>query len=390
MGALPRGAKQPHSGAEDRRESQTGAQTRPGPDSAQRGPGTIESAAWASGGGRLEELVHRAVARLPAFRGTELLFEANRAKYAAQGPESGADHLDEVFEVMRDLNAGALADPTLGADAEGRDSFRDQLSGAVDDLVATLEGRPITYVEFGPEPTKTHDILGRLSSAGVSVVRYIAVDINPASGPRMREALADLLPRDRIEVVNQPFDQVAPETLHVPGATTVLTTLGFQEGNDHPEDVTETLSRLLRPGDLVLSEMQVADRGDDTAFHAFYNTALMRRFSRLCAERALPGTASSFRLAVTDVDCGLAHPIRVCAMCEDLPADAEGRPRSFITNICLKPTSQQWREMRARGGWFKVLSQRLTGDRSVAFQLAWRTPGTRGTSTRADRERGGG
>lgn len=338
----------------------------------------------------LEPLVHAAVARLPAFRGTTLLAEPNRDKYRAEATGARAEELEQVFEVMRDLNAGALADPTLAADAEGRHGLRERLHDAVDDLVAVLADTPVTYVEFGPEPTKTHAILARLRDAGVPVRRYLAVDINPASGARMREALGDLLDPRCIEVLNQPFETVEPEALHTPGTTTVLTSLGFQEGNEHPDAVARTLGNLLRPGDIVLGEMQIADRGDEDAFEAFYNTDLMRRFSRLCVARAVPGVTTSFRLAITDVDCGLDAPVKVCAMCEDLPPDAEGGPRSFITNICLKPTSAQWRAMRTRRGQFEVLSQRRTGDLSVAFQVARRvsdgTDAPEGTRT----DRGGG
>lgn len=337
----------------------------------------------------LEPLVRAAVGRLPEFRGTTLLSEANREKYAADTSGAGSEALAQVFEIMRDLNAGALADPLLGADAEGLHSLRGRLRMAVDDLVDVLDGKPVSYVEFGPEPTKTREILARMLDAGVPVVRYLAVDINPASGARMRAALGDLLGPDRIEVVNAPFEAVAPETLHVPGATTVLTSLGFQEGNEHPERVASTLGRLLRPGDLVLAEMQIADRGDDAAFEAFYHTALMQRFSRLCVARAMPGARTRFQLAITDVDCGLESPVRVCAMCEDLPPDGEGRPRSFITNICLKPTSAQWRAMRTRDGRFEVLAQRRTGDISVAFQLARRVPGRGETPMSPHTDRGG-
>jgi len=65
--------------------------------------------------------------------------------------------------------------------------------------------------------------------------------------------------------------------------------------------------------------------------------------------------------------------VRVCATCEDLAPDADQRPRTFITNTCLKPTLAQWRALRTQDCQFEVLAERLTGDRSVGFQLARRT-----------------
>lgn len=277
------GADQPHSwrqdASEERADKATAAASASGSD-----------AAWpAIGQPALEPLVHAAIARLPEFRGTTLMAEPNCEKYRAHAKGDRAEELERVFEVMRDLNAGALADPGLAADAEGRHGLRSRLHDAVADLVEVLPDAPVTYVEFGPEPTKTRDILTRLLDADVPVRRYVAVDINPASGARMRDALGDLLDPQCIEVINKPFEAVGPEALHTPGATTVLTSLGFQEGNEHPDAVARTLGNLLRPGDIVLGEMQIADRLDDDAFHTFYNTALMRRFSKLCTARGAGG-----------------------------------------------------------------------------------------------------
>lgn len=39
---------------------------------------------------------------------------------------------------------------------------------------------------------------------------------------------------------------------------TVVTNLGFQEGNDLPTRIGPMLTRITQPGDLLLSEMQVS------------------------------------------------------------------------------------------------------------------------------------
>lgn len=323
----------------------------------------------------LEGLVYRALTRRPDFQDTTLITEPNRGKYDPRAGRGGRnDDLDEVFRLMSELNAGALADPTLGADAEGRHGFVERLDATVDDLVQALDGRPITYVELGPEPNKTRRILARLLDAGVEVRGYVAVDINPASAETMRVRLSDLLSPGRVVVRNAAFEDVSPSDLHDPDTLTVLTSLGFQEGNSHPDEVAALLDRLMRPSDLVLSEMQVADPGDDRALHAFYAQPLMRRFSRLCVERSFPGVASEHHLAVERVDVGLETPVKVCATYEMLALN-DARPESaFVTNYCLKPTSAQWRALREGDGRFRVLSQRRTGDRTVAFQLAERVP----------------
>lgn len=76
---------------------------------------------------------------------------------------------------------------------------------------------------------------------------------------------------------------------------TVVTNIGFQEGNDLPSRTGPMLKRLTRPGDLLLSEMQVvrdstSERAvtrvvEAVAIEQFYLLPEMRRFSVLVGQR---------------------------------------------------------------------------------------------------------
>ena len=88
--------------------------------------------------------------------------------------------LSAIFDAITNLNRMALADPSRCAGEHGP-SFRDALFNIVSELAKLCKGRPLRYVELGPEPIKSHAILTQTLGAGVHSRQYIGVDINPES-----------------------------------------------------------------------------------------------------------------------------------------------------------------------------------------------------------------
>jgi hypothetical protein len=218
----------------------------------------------------LERLAASAVARLLDLPEKKVVALTNVDKYReAKSPQTKSARTVRVFELMRALNLQGLADPRLG--------LRDALDETLDDLAFFLRGRAVRYIELGPEPIKTSAILDGLCVRGVAVERYLGIDVNPASPARMAPALRQRLSAENIGFRLSRYQDLQPFGRE--GDTVNLVTmLGFEEGNEDPRELGALLGRLLAPGDMLLSEMQVCDAGWD-AVQRFYTGPTMRSFS---------------------------------------------------------------------------------------------------------------
>lgn len=305
---------------------------------------------------------------------SNILTQPNRDKYYnPEKPQCTDARLREVFHLMRDLNASALANPALGVNADGQKSFRDCLTDIARDIAFRFVGQEFIYLELGPEPVKTRFLLSRLKELGSRVAAYIGVDINPTSAVEMQTALSGILPPDAIFSRVKAFENLRPSDVRVGQRPILATMLGFQEGNDHPAEIANVLERVLMPGDYVLSEMQIAGtKLGDRPFMEFYHDPRMRRFARLALKRVIPEAASEYRFFVIPVDVGLVEPVQACVSCEEIIEPNALRGTIFVANYCLKFTSGQFRNVRGANGTFCVTDERQTGDESIVFQLARR------------------
>jgi hypothetical protein len=287
----------------------------------------------------------------------------------AKAPHARSARTVRVFELMRRVNQAGLSDPSLGADASGRDSFRDTLNETLDDLAVFLRGRPVRYVELGPEPVKTSAILDGLRLRGVAVESYLGIDVNPASPARMAPALRRRLAAEKIAFRLLRYQDLEP--LGREGDTiNLVTMLGFEEGNEDPRDLGALLGRLMAPGDMLLSEMQVCDGGWD-AVQRFYTCPTMRRFSRLALESKWTGLNTRFGVMVVPVEVGGLGNLAAAVTLEKVVQPGHYRDGTVIvTNVCLKPGGKAFRALRSRCGPFRVLAQNATGDRSISFQVS--------------------
>lgn len=295
----------------------------------------------------------------------------NSSKYECTSvdPRAGV-----IFEKLAAVNSLALEDDDLcrGNGASGL-SFRDALSVATERLASLAEGRELLYVELGPEPIKTTFILRQLLKRGFSV-RYCGIDINRYSAESMRGTIGKLIPEDRFRYFVGNYNDITSPDVHglFPGDVTsdslaVVTSLGWQEGNEHPKDIHGVYRRLLRSNDLLFSEMQLLEPANHFPLHAFWHQPKWREVSSVFRERSGRTSRSQFGTVLIPVDLEEFGSV-MCAVATESSMD-EARGSIDISNYCLKFTDQQLHTARSMAG-FRVIDRVKTGDGSVAFDIA--------------------
>ncbi|MCJ1360692.1 MAG: hypothetical protein MMC33_010701 [Icmadophila ericetorum] len=346
------------------------------------------------------DLIADAITDHSQISSEQLIVLDNSAKYAPGGIKQDVTDektLSEIFGTMATLNRTALESSSLCAGEHGP-CFRDALFRATSELGVLAKGRPVRYVELGPEPWKSRAILKQLLAAGVQLRQYIGVDINPESEEAMRQALVPVIGAERFTYWIMDFYKCTvkdfPEPTGDIGAQddciTIVTNLGFQEGNDLPSRTGPMLKRLTRPGDLLLSEMQVfyASKGRDggpreagaASIEQFYQLPEMRRFSLLVGQQfnsaSPPETSAAsngeqseylFKLVPLQTEVGSVNVATTLVSVEN-----NGDKKYVLTNSCLKYTPDQFQQAREASGDFVVVVSQETGDKSVIFQISER------------------
>ncbi|RHZ44054.1 uncharacterized protein CDV56_101123 [Aspergillus thermomutatus] len=337
------------------------------------------------------DLVAHALISHSTIQPEQLIVLDNSSKYQPHGFKQNTNqeqNLAAIFNTMATLNRLALEDPRTCAGKLGP-SFRDALLQAADEIAMLADNRPIRYVELGPEPWKSRAILERLLARGVSLCQYVGIDINPESERTMREALAPVTGEERFSYWVEDFYKCSVagfpkpkgETTPSESLVTVVTNLGFQEGNDLPARIGPMLKSITRSGDILLSEMQVFGGGaDPSLIEQFYQHPEMNRFSGLVGEcfesdgaAAASGSAAAvaskhvFHLLPLQTEIGSVNVATTLA-----PVRVNGHRKYVLTNSCLKYTREQFQQAREYSGDFVVKLWQETGDKSVVFQVSER------------------
>ena len=200
-------------------------------------------------------------------------------------------------------------------------------------------------------------------AAGVQLRQYIGVDINRESEEVMWQTLVPVIGTERFIYLIMDFYKCSMADFPKPrgeqdDCVTVVTNLGFQEGNDLPSRTRPMLKCLARPGDLLISEMQVfhgsTDERDGTkeveavAIEQFYQPQGMRRFSVPVGQSSDGGSP------------------------QEPNAASDGEQQEYLFNLVLLRTeigSATFQQAREASGNFVV---KQTGDKSVVFQIAER------------------
>ncbi|WP_075739059.1 hypothetical protein [Streptomyces acidiscabies] len=285
-------------------------------------------------------------------------------------PAQSDPALEEVFQLMWALNERGLSDSQIGNTTLRQRPLTTALDQVLGDIAQELGNAPLQYTELGPEPVKTKYILRNLQESGLDIRQYNGVDINPASRETMRSELSSVLPVERFTYQQTLFEELGEREYRVPGVRNLVTMLGFEEGNEHPSAINRMLDRILEPGDLFLSEMQILSDGGWHPIFNFYQNDLMRRFSKIALERRRPHVDSEYGVYLVPLSLGTdGSPTMAAVTAERIRSSQAAQDSIFVTNYCLKFALDEYRHLRESSGRLKVLSERTTADGSVVFQL---------------------
>lgn len=280
---------------------------------------------------------------------------------------------EEIISLMTSLNAEGMTRADLCATPSGYGSLNQTLRAVADDLVALVGQDRLHYVELGPEPVKTSALIGYLLENGVKAQDYTAIDINHASQAVMRDALEPLLPTAQgFNYLAEDFRNLERQHIERGQDVTLITMLGFQEGNELPGTIGDIIRSMGGKRTYVLSEMQLSTPGGDDHIHRFYEHDCMSRFSDLIGLKMGFEKRDRHRIVVSEIE----HDDDRYRVAATLLPVSDGREEGYLlTNVCLKYTREQFMRIRQEYGGYKVIGEYCSGDGSVIYQLSECYPG---------------
>lgn len=274
----------------------------------------------------------------------------------------------EILALMTALNSQGISDEGVCAAPCGTGSLGDLLQSVAGDLVDLLGQGSVHYVELGPEPVKRSALMGYLLECGIELEYYTAVDINCASQGIMRRAIEPMLATPQgFSYLATDFRDLSRHQLERGQDVTLITMLGFQEGNELPDTVGEIIRRVGGMRTYVLSEMQLSTVEDDAHIHRFYNHDCMIRFSDLIGLKLGLEKTDSHRVIISEIE---HHDERYRVAATLLPVHDGHDDGYLLTNVCLKYTREQFIRVRQEYGSCRVIGEYCSGDGSVMYQLS--------------------
>ncbi|WP_144175252.1 hypothetical protein [Pseudomonas sp. Kh13] len=320
----------------------------------------------------LNDFVVDALARTPSYQHARLWTVENHEKYSTLAQpephlEDGHRFNHEIFLLMRALNEQGVGEDGLCADARGQGALKSVIDNVAERLAALSSGRRLHYVELGPEPIKSTCLLKRIAQTSSSI-RYTAIDINQTSEPAMSEAVRPIVQADgSFNYIAADYRTVTHDALRHDQELTLITLLGFQEGNELPVSTGRLIRNLAGDTTYILSEMQVYEEGLERPILEFYANPNMLQFSRMVALQQ-GFTPSGEHEAILVPLRILDEPIHVAVTLQ--PVQRLRQQGYLLTNICLKYTAEQFRRIRARHCNCSVVDEFVSGDGSVRYQIA--------------------
>lgn len=295
----------------------------------------------------------------------------NAAKYAATGADlSEWDRLvsEEILHLMTSLNQEGVDRVDLCAAPCGQGALGQLLRAVADDLVELVGQDRLHYVELGPEPIKTCALMRHLVENGAEPLHYTAVDINQASQGVMRRSVEPLLAAPQgFRYLSTDFRSLYRRHIDCGQDVTLITMLGFQEGNELPDTIGQILRRIGGARTYVLSEMQLSTAQGDEHIQRFYRHDCMYRFSDLIGMKLGFQKTGEHEVVVSEIEHGVDR-YRVAATL--LPVSKGSAQGYLLTNVCLKYTREQFTRVRQDYGGCRVIGEYCSGDGSVLFQLS--------------------
>lgn len=320
----------------------------------------------------LNDFVVDALARTPSYQHAQLWTVENHEKYSTlvqpeHGPRSDHRFNYEIFQLMRALNEQGVGQDGLCADASGQGALKNVIDNVADHLAALGSGRRVHYVELGPEPIKSACLLKRMAETSSSI-RYTAIDINQTSEPAMRDALRPIVQSDgSFNYMAADYRNVTHDLLRHDQELTLITLLGFQEGNELPVSTGRLIRNLAGETTYILSEMQVYEQGLEQSILEFYANPNMLQFSQMVAHQQGFTPLGEHEAILVPLRI-LDEPIQVAVTLQ--PVQRRHQHGYLLTNICLKYTPEQFRRTRAQHCNCSVMDEFASGDGSVRYQIA--------------------
>ena len=320
----------------------------------------------------LNDFVVDALVRTPSYQNARLWTVENHEKYSTlEQPEpyleDGHHFNHEIFLLMRALNEQGVGEDGLCADARGQGALKSVIGNVAERLAVLSSGRRLHYVELGPEPIKSTCLLRRIAQSSSSI-RYTAIDINQTSEPAMSDAVRPIVQADgSFNYIAADYRTVTHDVLRHDEELTLITLLGFQEGNELPVSTGRLIRNLAGGMTYILSEMQVYEEGLERPILAFYGNPHMLQFSRMVALQqgfnpSGEHEAILVRLRILDETIHVAVTLQ--------PVQRLQQHGYLLTNICLKYTPEQFRRIRARHCNCSVVDEFASGDGTVRYQIA--------------------
>ncbi len=320
----------------------------------------------------ISELVIRALSRHKGLESAHIWSVENEEKYStlelqrASGLRSKLVS-KEIFSLMRHLNHEGIFTRGLCSGIQGQGSLKDTLAAFGEHVSALAQGKKVHYVELGPEPIKTAHLVKALRTQASGILLYTAVDINETSERSMKNAIAPLLDNENnFHYVAANYHHLCRSDIDRKQDLTLITMLGFQEGNELPTVIGELIRNLSDSTTYVVSEMQLYIEGHNKHIYDFYQNDCMVAFSRLVSQ------LQEFQTTGDHIVTLLTLPVlgrELYAAVTLQPGTRDGIPGYLITNICLKYTMEQFRAIRQYQG-LEVIDEFMTGDASVVYQLS--------------------
>ena len=320
----------------------------------------------------LNDFVVDALIHTPSYKSARLWTVENHEKYStlmSLAPRLGERHHfnHEIFLLMCDLNAQGVRQHGLCADTRGRRGLNSVIDTVAEKLAALSWGHRVHYVELGPEPVKTARLLKRIAETATSI-RYTAIDINQTSESAMRDAVLPILSEHGdFNYVAADYRTITHAALRHDQDLTLITLLGFQEGNELPVSTGRLIRSLAGDTTYILSEMQVYEDGLEDAIRTFYANPSMLKFSRMVALQQGFTPSGEHKTTLVPLQM-LDEQFHVAATLQ--PVQRLQQQGYLLSNVCLKYTPEQFRHIRTRHCNCNVVDEFATGDGSVRFQLA--------------------
>ena len=319
----------------------------------------------------LESTVRNSLGSFTPLSISEIDTVANAEKYAKSDNDVSQDgqYLEDIFGYMSELNKMVADGNAICADNSGKDSLYDSLLRTADYISQQSDGASVRYIEIGPEPHKTKLILKRLTENRVNLTSYVGLDINPESEKHMRMVLEPVIGKHRFSYMVNDYNKLDYSCFGFHDGITIMTMMGFQEGNEMPLKMLNILENLTRKGDFLLSEMQLSSFSGWKPIIDFYSLQHMQSFSQKICERIEIKATGQHKIFLTPIDTELG-PIMTAATI--VPYQSGEGARYLLTNCCFKYTREQFRAVRQYKNTFKVVKEFLSGDQTVSYQLALR------------------